>query len=210
MIWDSKPWKDELLASARSLKAIQTRRRSDTRSYRFERTIFVCAYIMRKLSEAEKISTEWKVKKVPCIFYRLRGRPPDLMNWHQIERHFDLDTPESNSLTALDLCHRIIHSFVFVEVCAPKKGIVGFFFASDQTKRRGIWFVEVKDFRILLRETGHEYPSSSRMVRHPKTGEWVVWAGHGSPPSEWDKMADSMALEYASRLNLSRKVGDGS
>jgi hypothetical protein len=155
---------------------------------------------MRKLWEAGKLSTSWETTKIPCVVHPPKGRAPDLLNWHRIDEHFNLDASRSDSLTAIELCHRLIHSYVFMEVEGPKKTIAGIFFASDQTKRRGLWFVELKDVLDLLRATSHDYPSSSRMVRHPKTGEWVAWAGHGDPPFDWTKMADSMAMDYAVRL----------
>jgi hypothetical protein len=205
MIWESKPWKDELLANARLLKSLQSKRRSGRRSLAIERTVFLSAYIMRKLYEAGKLSTSWKASRIPCVLHPLKGSVPDLLNWHRIDEHFDFDVSKSDSLTAIEFCQRLIHSYVFLEVEGPKKTIAGFFFASDHTKRRGLWFAELKDMLRLLDETGRDYPSSSHMVRDPKSGDWKVWAGHGDPPSEWTRGADSMAIEHAARLKSERK-----
>jgi hypothetical protein len=201
MIWESGPWKDELLANARVLEQYaNSTRRSGRRSFRIERAVFLSAYVMRKLWESGKLSSSWQRRKVFCIFHPPKTRKPDRLSWHRIDEHYRLDISKSDSVTAIEFCHRLIHSYVFIEVEGPGKTVVGFFFASDQTKNRGLWFVALVDLLALLKETGRDYPSSSRMVRHPKTSEWVVWAGHGEPPSEWSKMADAMTREYAALI----------
>jgi hypothetical protein len=40
------------------------------------------------------------------------------------------------SITAIELCHRLIHSYVFVEQELEDKTIEGFFFASDATRSK--------------------------------------------------------------------------
>jgi hypothetical protein len=185
MIWESKGWKDELLANARSIETLRFKRRSERRSFLLERAVFISVYVMRKLWEARKLSTSWEGRQIPCIFHPLKRREPDRLNWHRIDEHFNLNISKPNALTAIEFCHRLIHSYVFVEVEGAKQSIIGFYFASDQTKRRGLWFVDIRDLLDLLRETGRDYPSSAHMVRHPKTGEWIVWTGHGDPPANW-------------------------
>lgn len=207
MIWESKPWKNELLANARLLKRYaESKRRSERRSFGIERTIFLSAYIMRKLWEAGKLSSSWEKRKVACILHPPKSRIPDRLSWHRIDEHYNLDVSNLDSLTAIEFCHRLIHSYVFMEVEGPNKQIIGVFFASDQTKRRGLWFVKFIDVLALLNETGRDYPSSSHMVQHPKTGEWVGWTGHGDPPVELAKIAETMSREYtATRFRKEKK-----
>lgn len=80
MIWESKRWKDELLANAKLLKQLEKKRRTEGRAFQFERAIFLSAYIMRKLWEARKLSSVWEKRELACILYPLRGRVPDLFN----------------------------------------------------------------------------------------------------------------------------------
>ncbi len=201
MIWESGPWKNELLANARLLEQYaKSKRRSERRSFRIERSIFLSAYIMRKLWEAGKLSSAWEKREVPCIVHPPKTRTPDRLSWHRVDEHYRLDISKSESMTAIELCHRLIHSYVFMEMEGAGKTIAGFFFASDQTKNRGLWFVALVDVLTLLTETGRDYPSSSHMVRHPKTSEWIVWAGHGEPSSERTKAAEAMVKEYAALI----------
>jgi hypothetical protein len=168
MIAESKPWKDELLANARTLmRCTHSKRRSERRSLAVERAIFISAYIMRKLWEAEKLSSSWKDRKVRCTIHALKDQAPDFLNWHRIEEHYDLGASKSDWLTAIEFCHRLIHSYVFVECEARNKTVRGVFFASDQTKNRGLWFVKISDVVKLLQQTGRDYPASAEWVRHP-------------------------------------------
>jgi hypothetical protein len=193
MIWESKPWKKELLTNARLLKRLQTERRSARREFELERTVFLSAYIMRKLWEAAKLSSVWGKRKIPCIFHRPKRRGADRLNWHRIDELYKLDFSQPDPQTSFEFCNRIIHSYIFVLVEGPGKTLAGFFFASDSTKHQGLWFVKFVDFLSLLTETARDYPSSIHMTRHPKTQEWIVWAGHGEPPYEWTRTANAMA-----------------
>ena len=200
MIWESGPWKDDLLANARLLKKAGARRRTARRSFDIERAIFLSAYIMRKLWEARKLSTAWEMRKIPCILHPPKSRVPDCLNWHRIDELYKLEIEKMEALTALDFCHRTIHSYIFIIVEGPRKSISGIFFTSDHSKLRGLWFVSLADVLLLLKETGRDYPSSSRMVRHPKTEEWIVWAGHGEPPKEWTDAESEMIGKSVSKF----------
>jgi hypothetical protein len=199
MIWESKRWKDELLGNAKLLRQLEKKRRTEGRAFQFERSIFLSAYIMRKLHEARKLSSAWEKREVTCIIYPLKGRVPDLMNWHRLSEFYDFDSGKSVPITAPEFCNLLIHSFVFMEAEGQGKSTEGILFASDRSRERGLWFVALKDVLPLLKECGRDYPSSARYVRHPKTGQWVVWSGNGEPPVEWSKSADLMSAEYASK-----------
>jgi hypothetical protein len=123
----------------------------------------------------------------PAPFIPQKNRIPDRLNWHRIDELYKLETSVADSMAAIELCHRLILSYVFIEVAGPRKTIAGVFFASGHSKRRGLWSIRFSDVLELLRETGRDYPSAAEMVRHPKTDEWLVWAGHGRPPHEWEK-----------------------
>jgi hypothetical protein len=200
MIWESKPWKDELLATARFLKRGHLKRRSARRDFEIERAVFTSAYVMRKLWQSGKLSTTWKKRSSKCIFFKTNGELVDQLNWHRIDEFYDLERPKNVSLSALELCNRLIHSFVFVPDEGPRRSIAGFFLASDQSRHHGLWYLELSELLALLTETGRDYPSSVHMVRHPKTDDWVVWAGHGDPPNEW-----TMAVESLHRVRIAAK-----
>lgn len=122
------------------------------------------------------------------------------MNWHRIEEHYFLDRERAVFLTASELCNRLIHSYIFMEVMGTKSAVEGFFFASDKSKRNALWYVKLSDFISLLKETGRDYPSSSRRVRDPRSGEWIVWSGHGHPPDAWEAFAARLLAKYVTKL----------
>jgi hypothetical protein len=197
VIGESRPWKNDLLVNARLLKRITSKRRSARRSFEFERTLFVSAYVMRKLWEAGKLSSSWKQRGVPCVLHPPKNRSPDLLNWHRLDELYELDISKRETISALEFCHRLVHSFIFVEVEGPRQALVGFFFASDRSKLRGLCYVELSDVLALLSETSRDYPSSVRMARHLKTNQWMIWSGHGDPPDEWMKRQEAISKELA-------------
>jgi hypothetical protein len=192
VIWESKPWKDDLLANARLLKRLQPKRRSARWEYEIERVVFISVYAMRKLWEAGKHSSAWQNRLSPCSLHKPKGKHVDRLNWHRLGELYHLENSENVSLTAIELCNRLIHSFVFVVVSGPRRTIDGFFFTSDQTRHRGLWFIEFSEILALLTETGRDYPSSGHMVRDPRTNDWVQWSGHGDPPNEWTKAVENL------------------
>ena len=91
--------------------------------------------------------------------YSAETEPVDRLNWHRIDEFYDLEKPKNASLTALELCNRLIHSFIFVPDEGPRRTIAGFFLASDQSRHRGLWYLELAELLALLTETGRDYPS---------------------------------------------------
>jgi hypothetical protein len=62
------------LTSARDLaKRAKTRRVTERRSAFVERTVFFSAYAMRKLDDANKLSTSWRGTTVKCTRYTPTG-----------------------------------------------------------------------------------------------------------------------------------------
>ena len=61
------------------------------------------------------------------------------MDWHHIDRHFDLSKPQPGTISARDYCDLVVHSFVFVELMNDDGSIEGFYITSDKLSGKGIW-----------------------------------------------------------------------
>jgi hypothetical protein len=117
------------------------------------------------------------------------------MNWFRIEKFYDLTKGSSDAITAIELTHRLIHSFIFMERENDKGAIDGLYFASDRTRRQALWFVSVDEFTTLLKECGTDYPSTWTGLRRPDSGQWISWRGNGEPPTEWTKKIKQLRRE---------------
>jgi hypothetical protein len=189
MIWESAPWKQQLVRDAGQIRHLAKAKLSpeeeNEREYvRIERLIFVTAYSMRKLWESKKLSTNWNDQKLQCSKYPLKGNIPDTLNWHQIDRHYNLAARQRVSIRPEEFCDRIIHSFIFLIQLTDEGVPESIYFASDQTRKQGVWLVRLNDVADLILKTGRDYPSEGHFVRGAD-GQWITWAGHGKPPESW-------------------------
>jgi hypothetical protein len=142
---------------------------------------------MRKLDDAQKLSSAWAQSEVDSIRYPLLSRPPDLLNWHHIARHYDLERGSPDQCKARDFCNLVVHSFILMEAYSDDRTLDGFFINSDTSKKRAVWFFGVREVVALITRTADDHPASVHAVRDPKTGEWRSWRGHGEPPKEWQE-----------------------
>ena len=189
MIWESGPWKMQLVRDAGRIRRLaKTRLNPDAENEReyvkIERLIFLTAYSMRKLWEANKLSTSWNDQKLQCSKYPIKGNIPDSLNWHHIGRHYDLNAGRRDFIRPEEFCDRIIHSFIF-QLVETEQGVPdSIYFASDRMRKQGVWLIRLDTVADLVLRTGLEYPSEGHFVRGVD-GQWITWAGHGKPPESW-------------------------
>ncbi|MCA1526818.1 hypothetical protein [Bradyrhizobium yuanmingense] len=94
MIFESGPWKQQLLRDAGTLKSMSKvplgENNEDALLARLERLIFVGAYSMRKLHESGKLSTDWTKVKLSCSRFEFIGQSaPTVLDSHKIETLYD-------------------------------------------------------------------------------------------------------------------------
>lgn len=192
MIWESRPWKTQLVRDAARLRRLGNTRIDaedcEKELFQLERQVFIAAYTMRKLWESGKLSSDWNHKRFVCLRSPIRNKEdiPDKLNWHHIDRHYDLATCSTVTMKPDEFCDRIIHSFVFTPCIGDEGTIESFYFTSDTMRRHAIWMVGLGEVADLMTATGKDYPSSAHFVRRDD-GDFDVWAGHGTPPAGWIK-----------------------
>jgi hypothetical protein len=181
MIFESEPWKNALLRDARTLRRFKAPTASPHRRISaIERAVFVSAFSMRKLWDAQKLSSSWRGRSLPCCHFALKGDIPNLLNWHRIEEFYSMDAPIRQRLSALDFCHAIIHTIIFIPSVEDAGGLGGLIFASDVGRRQRLTFVAIDDLITLLERAGNDYPSESRYTR-TADGQFEAWLGGGDP-----------------------------
>jgi hypothetical protein len=147
---------------------------------------------MRKLWESKKLSTSWNDQKLRCLRYPIIDEIPDTLNWHQIDRHYDLSAGRSVFIRPEEFCDRIIHSFIFLPELTAEDTLASVYFASDRMRKQGVWLIRLDDVANLLLTTGRDYPSEGHFVRD-EDGQWITWTGHGKPPEGWIRRKTSNA-----------------
>jgi hypothetical protein len=138
MILDSWVWKRDLARRGDVLqKRIQQQRWTEASCANVERDIFLSAYVVRKLLEAE--------------YYLRKECTVDIMNWHKLDELYDLSSGTETVVNIREYCNQIIHSFVFSLSFSESGGLDGFFVASDREKDRRLLYLNISTVAEALR-----------------------------------------------------------
>ena len=201
MIWDSWPWKKDLLQRAKRLERRRSQKRwLESSSFRTEQDVFFSAFGIRKLIEADKLSDEMESIAFSVASYRAKGKAVHLRNWDRIEELYDLDMPElEQRLSLKDFCDQIIHSFVFVLFFHETGGLGGFLFASDRAKQKRIYLLEIGSLITALTRIGQDDVVSSRSIRDA-SGQWV--SVEKLSPNQTKKMGLPIQLSQKQQAGL--------
>jgi hypothetical protein len=156
VIDDSIPWKDELVKSADRLEAKTKQTRwTDRTGYLIERDFILSAYAMRKLIQSHKVSDKLRQHQFPVVRYDLIGNPPDPRFTDDIADSYDFENGRRRALSVLELCHEILHSFVFAFCCGESADLFdGAYVSSDRDKNEFVYLVLASDFITLCCDIG--------------------------------------------------------
>ena len=196
MIFESSPWKQQLLRDAGTLKRISKipleDGNEDVLLTRLERLIFLGAYSMRKLHESGKLSTDWTKTRLSCSRFEFVGKsPPTFLDSHKIERFYDLANPLDVRMPSDEFCDRVVHSFIFSPLVDEEGRVEGFHLTSDRLKKQCLWFIPLAEVIALMVRTGKDYPNHGVWIR-TESGELKIWAGNGEPPAAWLASAERL------------------
>ncbi len=184
MIWDSIPWKADLLRVADSLERRTAQRRwSERTSFLVERDVMNAAYALRKLIEARKVSDELAAETVPAREHTLIGRPVDVWNRHEFYAHYDMEHTQSVQLALADFCNQVIHSWVWMLSVTkePPHLFDGIFVSSDRTRRRCVYFLAAAALVRVFRAVADDDIVSIAMLRNARGDMHIMKASRVLP-----------------------------
>jgi hypothetical protein len=172
MIWESCYWKEPLLEDRRYLLRFRC---TDTTSEKtlagLEKRIFLSFYSVRKLIEANRLSTKNINSNWPLLSYPNKSKV-DLLNWHRIDEKYNLEKVNKEKRNLLWLCNQVIHSFVFILNFDDYGKLSGFYVSSDRLRNKKLYQIERKQYLDILKLIGNDYPANSKGYRN-KSGDWI-------------------------------------
>lgn len=176
MIYESAPWKRDLLVDAQILKRWAKKPHWQRAHYIFEKKVFFAAYAIRKLIHAGKIGPDFpfwgrKVKK-----YENRNRSKiDMFNRDRLEQHYDFENFKAETLSLEHLCNQIVHSYIF-SFCHSEDGsrLQGIWFVSDKDKNELLYYIELNEFLEMMIKVGTSDVWSSIYTRIGNNPEKTV------------------------------------
>jgi hypothetical protein len=168
-------WQADLLRRARELRRrLKQRVWREASLARLEQLLMVGFYSVRKLLEAKKLSSDVVTCRIACDAYPSTGRRMTRLNWHRLSGFYDFERPAKVSIGVLDLCHEIVHSYVYCPMYDEAGLLSGILAASDRHKARRLLRVQIADVIALFERAGNDDPDTTIMSLNPKTGDYDI------------------------------------
>lgn len=145
MIHESFYWKKELYDNFQVIARFRFLQKRYEQSYvKIEKAILIGAYIIRKLDEAQKIPPEFLKTQEQISLYKSKGTIVDYMNWHHLERHYNLEQTHKENKDWGFILNQIIHSYSLVYTFDSKDQPDGLLINSDWTKKKSLFAIPLK------------------------------------------------------------------
>ena len=146
MIWESHPSKVDLYKRSQWLKAKKTQRRwPESACVRVEQCVMIGCYCVRKLIEAGKLTDSVVKQKVPVVSYKARGKPVHSMNWHHVDKLYNIESGAKGTKALTFVCNQLIHSFVYINGFGDGGGLEFVMFCSDFERNTNLFQVSIDD-----------------------------------------------------------------
>lgn len=175
MIFESAPWKGEVLQIANKLERRYNQKRWTERSFfLLEKELFLGFFCLRKLMESNKVSTELQEKKIELAVYPAGEKNITLLNQHKFPELYNLYKGDRELISYWDVCNQFIHSSIFAPFTPSGKSLVGVYIASDRVKKNKLYYITLVKIIEMFRSVGNNYPARLNMQYDDKKKEYVV------------------------------------
>lgn len=137
---------------------------------RIEKELFFGFYAVRKLLDTFTVSDSTRQMSFSLAFHSAIRRV-DHLNWHHLDKNYDISARRSEVRDLRFLCNQFIHNYVFL-TSEAEGHLDGFFVASDRDRHSKCYFVELGQVLDAFRTVGRDYPAQMVLERD-KSGQWA-------------------------------------
>lgn len=161
MIVTASPWRRQLARDANALERWTIRARGPRREYTLENKLFSCAFAIRRLAEANRLTEKAAKGEIPGKRYPLKDedRLPDFTDWQEVDELYDLGRAEDVTLSVTDFAARILSSSFLDFIDNPDGYATGLWVGSDRQGRHGV-------YRFPMTAVIHLFRGTSRDARN--------------------------------------------
>lgn len=154
---ESRYWRSELRADLAWLKKHRTYRRwSEKQLVLFERKIMLTAFQIRSLLERPKVNDQARSRSMSVLRYKKIGnRPFTTTGSGWPDEHFDMENPESDTLSALDVCNQLIH-YYWMQTLSEGRAFTLMLVFSDYKRHKWAYGFGIDDLLQLFQVFGDE------------------------------------------------------
>jgi len=152
MIFESFPWKRELARNVTVLKTWATKPHTERGGFYVQRSVFLSAFIVRKLMENRKISDAVSNRNIVCNSYHALRPVSDRLSrfLSGSAEDYDLANPRNMSINVYDLVSEIMHSYTFAMVINRRNRCTSFLVNSYRRKDKRLLEITTAAFEKIL------------------------------------------------------------
>jgi len=201
MIHESYYWKKELYSCFSSIaKFIYLKRRPEQSFVKVEKSLMMGGYIIRKLNEAQKIPPNFLKKKSKIQLYKNTGSIVDYMNWHHIDRHYDLTKIHMEEKDWGFILNQLIHSYTLIYSFDSNDRPDGILINSDWTKKKSLYLLTFEEILTIFLTVSEGDITNARLKK-----ELIGKDSKGNPMLGEMKLIDA-TYSYPNGLNISKEI----
>lgn len=154
---ESRYWRTELRADLAWLKKHRTYRRwSEKQLVLFERRLMLAAFQIRSLLERPKVNDRARGSSMSVLRYKKIGnRPFTAIGSGWPHERFDMENPESDILSAPDVCNQLIH-YYWMETFSEGRAFTSMLVFSDYKRHKWAYEFGIEDLLGLFQVFGDE------------------------------------------------------
>lgn len=150
MVYESYPWKQDLMRRKRLIQKYNTAKRFDLdydATYTvIEKAIFYSAFIIRKLIDCRgKLSDDADNYSIHVKSIKPLKRVDNLHRWPEEDSH-DWGNEKNQTVAGKDVCNWLIHSYIFFVAFEENGPIVDFCVSSDYDRNKILYKISIADW----------------------------------------------------------------
>lgn len=196
---ESHYWRSELRADLAWLKKHRKYRRwSDKQQVLFERKLMLAAFQIRSLLERPKVNDRARASSMSVLRYKkVGGRPFTATGSGWPHERFDMENPESSSLSVANICNQLIH-YYWMETPSEGKSFASMLVFSDYERHKWAYQIEIEGLLRLFQIFGDDASSvvGSHSAWDDKKQNYVVINSWGPEDSDMDEVINDIARRY--------------
>jgi hypothetical protein len=179
MIFASFPWKKEIEHHLHSLRKWSSKPTSERAEFYIQRSVFLSAFVLRKLMENRKVTDAVRDQSISCKAYpsfrKVSDRVSTFSGLADVSDDYNLTNPEEVTLSCIDLMSEIMHSYVFRIVIDEKTNFMIAFLVNSYNRRDSrLLEIDLQRFESILTDVIQAGVESMSISVHPTSGKIVA------------------------------------
>ncbi len=138
-----------------------------------EKRIMISCYILRKLNESKKITNDLYKTEVKLDFHSKKSKVP--IEFDSFTELYNMENSEVTNKYFSFIANQIIHSYCFEISQYFDETISGFYFNSDRSSKKGIYYVRIDDFFEALTDVARVYADGEAYTKNAEGVFVKLW-----------------------------------